>query len=89
VLRDILGEDGKVDVEKPHVPLLFIGAEKDEIIPASLVKRNAHAYTDERSHREYREFSSRGHFICGESGWEEVAGTVSNWLQGHLTAVRA
>ncbi|MEK7954334.1 alpha/beta hydrolase [Luteolibacter soli] len=89
VLRDILGEDGEIDMTRPHAPLLLIGAEKDEIIPASLVRRNAHAYEDERSHHEYREFTGRGHFICGEPGWEEIATSISNWLQGHLTAVRS
>lgn len=89
VLRDILGEDGEIDMKRPHNPLLLIGAEKDEIIPAALVRRNAHAYEDERSHHEYREFTGRSHFICGEPGWEEVAESISNWLQGHLTAVRS
>jgi pimeloyl-ACP methyl ester carboxylesterase len=89
VLRDILGEDGQIDIEQPHVPFLFIGAEKDEIIPAPLVMRNAHAYTDDRSHHQYIEFSGRGHFICGQNGWEEVALTISNWLDAHLNAVRA
>ncbi|MCW1885048.1 alpha/beta hydrolase [Luteolibacter flavescens] len=89
VLRDILGEQGEIDMERPHNPLLLIGAEKDEIIPASLVRRNAHAYQDARSHHEYREFTGRGHFICGEPGWEEVATSVSNWLEGHLSAVRS
>lgn len=89
VLRDILGEDGKVDVEKPHNPLLFIGAAEDQIIPNTLVARNAEAYTDQRSHSEYREFSGRGHFICGEENWEEVAALISNWLHDHLNAARA
>lgn len=89
VLRDILGDEGTVDVEAPHVPLLFVGAEKDEIIPASLVMRNAEAYTDNRSHSEYVEFSGRGHFICGEPGWEEVAERIANWLNAHLEAVRS
>lgn len=89
VLRDILGEEGKVDVEKPHNPLLFIGAAEDKIIPSSLVARNAEAYTDQRSHSEYREFSGRGHFICGETNWEEVAALTASWLHDHLNAVRA
>jgi len=89
VLRDIMGEEGQIDFERPHAPLLLIGAEKDEIIPNSLVRRNAHAYEDKRSHHEYKEFSGRGHFICGENGWEEVAASIHNWLQAHLSAVRA
>lgn len=89
VLRDVMGPDGEVKVDEPHVPLLFIGAEEDAIIPASLVRRNAHAYTDERSHSEYISFTGRGHFICGEDGWEEVALVIANWLVGHVTAVRS
>ncbi len=89
VLRNIMGEDGEIDTSLPHVPLLFVGAEQDEIIPNSLVRRNAHAYGDERSHSEYVEFSSRGHFICGQNGWEEVATQVANWLESHLAAERS
>ncbi|WP_367874303.1 alpha/beta hydrolase [Luteolibacter sp. Populi] len=89
VLRDIMGDEGQIDLTRPHNPLLLIGAEKDEIIPSSLVRRNAHAYEDKRSHHEYKEFTGRGHFICGEPGWEEVAVSVSNWLEGHLSAIRA
>jgi pimeloyl-ACP methyl ester carboxylesterase len=89
VLRDIMGDEGHIDLKAPHAPLLLIGAERDEIIPASLVRRNAHAYEDERSHHEYAEFSGRGHFICGEPGWEEVAARIENWLAGHLSAIRS
>ncbi len=89
VLRNVMGEDGQLDTSLPHVPFLFVGAAEDKIIPASLVRRNAHAYTDERSHSEYVEFSSRGHFICGQNGWEEVALRVSNWLESHLVAYRS
>jgi pimeloyl-ACP methyl ester carboxylesterase len=82
VLRDAIGDAGRVDVEAPHAPLLFIGADKDGIIPASLVRKNAQAYTDTASRSEYREFRNRSHFICGQTGWEEVAGFVANWLSG-------
>lgn len=89
VLRDIMGREGQIDLDRPHVPLLFIGAEKDEIIPPGLVRRNAHAYTDKRSHHEYTSFSGRGHLICNEPLWEEVAERIANWLEGHLSAVRS
>ena len=89
VLRDIRDSEGEIDLNKPHAPLLLIGADKDEIIPASLVRRNAHAYKDGRSHHEYKEFSGRGHFICNQDGWEEVAESVFNWLEAHLNAARA
>ncbi len=85
VLRDIMGEDGHIDLEPEHPPLLLIGAEEDAIIPAALVKRNAHAYEDKRSHHEYVEFSGRDHFLCTGPGWEEVAEGVANWLDAHLS----
>lgn len=89
VLRDIMGDEGHIDLKAPHAPLLLIGAQEDVIIPFQLVRRNAHAYEDERSHHEYTDFSARDHFICGAPGWEEVAERVANWLTGHLSANRS
>lgn len=83
VLRDCMGEDGEIDTEMPHSPLLFIGAENDEIIPAELCERNAEAYNDEVSISDYKEFANRGHWICGQDGWQEVAGYIADWLQDH------
>lgn len=84
VLRDCLGEDGKVDVDVQHVPLFFVAGAEDQIIPSSLVEKNAKAYTDELSYVEYREFPGRGHWICGQGGWEEVANVVANWIEGKV-----
>jgi len=81
VLRDCLGEDGKVDLDLPHVPLLFIAGEEDQIIPYELCKKNAEAYTDEISSTTFHNFAGRSHFICGEPGYEEVVNTVSQWIE--------
>jgi pimeloyl-ACP methyl ester carboxylesterase len=81
VLRDCLGDDGKLDVDQPHIPFLFIGAEKDAIIPSALCKRNAEAYSDPTSRSDFMEFSDRGHFICGQPQWEDVAGYIANWIE--------
>jgi pimeloyl-ACP methyl ester carboxylesterase len=83
VLRDCLGPSGEVDLDRPHAPLLFIGGEKDEIIPADLNEKNAKAYTDSSSLVDVRIFPGRGHFICGQPGWEEIAGYIAGWLQEH------
>jgi len=88
VLRDCLGDLGKIDTDRPHVPFLFIGADEDEIIPAHLCERNAHAYSDNTSRSDYMKFSGRGHFIVGQDGWEEVAGYVADWLE-NVAPVRA
>jgi len=81
VLRDCMGSSGKIDLDLPHVPLLFIGGEKDQIIPPELNEKNAKAYTDKDSITSYKEFPNRGHYICGQPGWEEVASYVYEWLQ--------
>lgn len=72
---------GKIDMKKAHAPLLFIAGEKDNIIPSVLNRKNLKAYTDRNSVTEFREFAGRSHYICGEEGWEEVAGYVADWLK--------
>jgi len=84
VLRDCMGSSGKVDLDLPHMPLLFIGGEKDQIIPPQLNEKNVKAYTDIDSITDYKEFPNRSHYICGEPGWEEVAGYTYEWLQSNV-----
>lgn len=85
VLRDCMMKTGEVDLELPHVPLLFIGASEDKIIPErKLVEKNSKAYKDEASITGYREFTGRSHYICGEPGWEEVAQYIARWLEQHV-----
>ncbi|MEO3406792.1 alpha/beta hydrolase [Mucilaginibacter sp. CAU 1740] len=83
VLRDCMGEAGHIDLELPHAPLLFIGGEEDEIIPYELNEKNAKAYTDEISITDFKAFPNRGHWICGQAGWEEIANYISEWLAEH------
>jgi len=78
--RGTLKHFAKIDLKKPHQPLLIIAGEKDHIVPASLNKKNFKAYTDPNSIIEFKEFAGRGHYICGEPNWQEVAGYVANWL---------
>jgi len=76
--------DGKIDFTKPHQPLLFIAGEKDNIIPASLNKKNFEAYKDKTSKRDFKVFSNRTHYICGQKNWEEVADYINNWITSSL-----
>ncbi|MFM7022386.1 MAG: alpha/beta hydrolase [Flavobacteriales bacterium] len=71
----------KIDLKKPHNPLLFIGGEMDKIIPASLSRKNAEAYKDKNSISEFKEFKGRCHYICGQEGWQEVADYILDWLK--------
>jgi pimeloyl-ACP methyl ester carboxylesterase len=79
MLRDCLLEAGEIDLDKTNRPLLFISGDKDEIIPAKLDEKNAKAYKEGIAY--FREFPDRGHFICGQPRWEEIAAYTSQWLQ--------
>ena len=81
VARTSIGSAGKVDLDKPHNPLLFIAGEEDVLMPASLSEKNYNAYTDDGSSRELRTFPNRTHFICGQTGWEEVATFIADWME--------
>ncbi len=71
---------GKVDFSKAHAPLLIIAGEKDHIIPPSLNEKNFKCYKDKSSKTDFKAFPNRGHFICGQPGWEEVADYAFSWL---------
>jgi pimeloyl-ACP methyl ester carboxylesterase len=79
--RGTLKSFAKIDFKKPHNPLLFIAGEKDNCVPASLNRKNFNAYKDTNSIKVFKEFMGRGHFICGESNWQEVADYILNWLK--------
>ncbi|CAN5524664.1 alpha/beta fold hydrolase [soil metagenome] len=83
VLRTALGKEGHVDLKKHHVPLLFISGREDHIIPEALVERNFDAYGMAVGTKSIRLFAGRGHHICNEPGWQEVAGYVESWLSQH------
>jgi len=71
----------KLDLKKPHQPLLFIAGSNDHIFPAAFSKKIAEAYKDSNSIVDFKEFAGRSHFICGEKNWEEVAEYVLGWIQ--------
>ena len=71
-----------IDHKKAHVPLLFIGGQVDNIFPGDFTKRNAGAYKENSGITDLKIFPGRSHFICGQEGWEEVAGYIEQWLKG-------
>lgn len=87
VLRGCMGADGKVDVDAPHAPLLLIGGEEDQIIPAHLTEKNFKAYSDAGSVTEFAPFAGRSHYICNEPGWEEVANQALAFVERNVALV--
>ena len=77
----LLKSFAKIDFNKEHKPLLFIGGGNDNIFAASFTQRIANSYKDKNSVVDFKKFEGRSHFICGERGWEEVADYVLGWIE--------
>ncbi len=78
--RSSTKSDGAIDFKKSHNPLLIIAGELDHIIPSSLNKKNYLAYKDNKSKIDFKEFSGRTHYICGQQNWEEIAKYIYEWI---------
>ena len=72
-----------VDYDADRAPLLFIGGEKDHIMPPSVNKSNAKHYRKSPAVTEYYEFAGRDHWTCGAPGWEAVADHALDWALAH------
>jgi alpha-beta hydrolase superfamily lysophospholipase len=69
-----------------RAPLLIVGAEKDNTVPASLSKKQYDKYERSPAQTEYLEFEGRPHLLMAAEGWEEVAAAIDSWLDGVLEA---
>lgn len=81
VARSVAGKQARIDFRKPHAPLLLIGGEKDNIVPWKINQKTCAAYKDPDSIREFKMLPGRTHFLCGQSGWQETARLVHEWLR--------
>lgn len=79
--RGALGFNGKVNFRKAHAPLLMVGGEIDNIMPASLNRQNYNRYRKgSPSIVEFKEYAGRNHFsVIGGEGWEQVADDALSW----------
>jgi alpha-beta hydrolase superfamily lysophospholipase len=67
-----------------RAPLLIVGAEKDNTVPASLSKKQFDKYEASEAITEYIEFPGRPHLMMAAEGWEEIAVGIESWLDGVL-----
>jgi pimeloyl-ACP methyl ester carboxylesterase len=67
-----------------RAPLLIVGAEKDNTVPASLSKKQYEKYEDSSARTDYIEFEGRPHLMMAAEGWEEIAAGIEQWLAGVL-----
>ncbi len=70
----------KVNFKNTRAPLLIIAGELDRTVPASMVKAAYKLQKQSPSPTEFHEFAGRTHWICGQPGWEEVAGLALKWV---------
>lgn len=76
----------KVDFRRAaRAPMLLIAGERDHVAPASLVRANFRRYRRSPSITEHKEFPGRSHWLCGESGWEEIADYALSWAMDGAT----
>lgn len=84
VLRAALRKTGKVDFSKAHAPLLFVSGTTDNIIPASLNRKNFERYKKNEpfgSKTHYKEFEGRNHLAMSQPYWKEDADYIWQWIR--------
>jgi pimeloyl-ACP methyl ester carboxylesterase len=77
-------QDTWVDYTGNRAPLLFIGGEKDDVMPPSVNKSNVKHYGDSPALTDH-EFAGRDHWTCGAPGWEAVADHALDWAEKHAS----
>ena len=67
-----------------RAPLLIVGANKDNTVPASLAKKQFEKYEKHEAYdaqTDYIEFAGRPHFMMITKGWEEIADEIDHWIK--------
>jgi alpha-beta hydrolase superfamily lysophospholipase len=67
-----------VDHTTIRVPVLVVGAGRDRLVPAALVRLTGRKYAAVGG--EYREYPNHGHWLYAEPGWEKPAADIYEWL---------
>jgi pimeloyl-ACP methyl ester carboxylesterase len=68
-----------------RAPLLIVGAEKDNTVPASLAKKQFEKYEKSDAQTDYIEFAGRPHLMMAADGWDEIAQQIEGWITSVLT----
>jgi pimeloyl-ACP methyl ester carboxylesterase len=69
-----------------RAPLLIVGAENDNTVPASVARAVYKKYERSSAKTDYIEFEGRPHLFMVGEGWEDVAAGIDSWLDGALEA---
>jgi alpha-beta hydrolase superfamily lysophospholipase len=72
-----------------RAPLLIVGAEKDNTVPASVSRAQVKKYERSPARTDYLELAGRPHLAMIGEGWQEAATAIDGWLAGVLEEVPA
>jgi alpha-beta hydrolase superfamily lysophospholipase len=67
-----------------RAPLLIIGADKDQTVPAAASHKAYEKYGTSSAQTDYLEFAGRPHLMMVGDGWQEIAGAIEQWLDSVL-----
>jgi pimeloyl-ACP methyl ester carboxylesterase len=71
----------EIDWGNPErAPLLFVGAEEDNTVPASVTHAEYKKAGRAPARTDYVTFAGRPHLHMGVAGWEEPAEAIAGWL---------
>jgi pimeloyl-ACP methyl ester carboxylesterase len=74
----------KVDTKNnDRGPLLLIAGGKDHTVPAAITRSTLKQYRHSSAVTDFKEFTDRGHSLCLDHGWREVADYSLEWLKRH------
>lgn len=62
-------------------PLLLIAGDRDNTVPASVVRAQQRLYTISPAVTDIQEFADRGHSLHIDNGWRDVADATVEWLK--------
>jgi non-heme chloroperoxidase len=62
-------------------PLLLISGEKDNTVPYAITMASFKQYRKSPAITEFKEFANRGHSLVIDSGWQELAEWIIDWLR--------
>jgi len=62
-------------------PLLLVTGTSDHTVPTTITKQTRRLYRKSTAVTDYKEFAGRGHSLCIDRGWADVAGTALDWLK--------
>jgi pimeloyl-ACP methyl ester carboxylesterase len=69
-----------------RAPLLLVGADQDNTVPASLTRAQFKKYEHSPAKTDYLEFEGRPHLHMIADDWHEIAVAIDSWLDGVLDA---